>query len=66
MQDCSHVMQGTYRAKCLELDTISWAVVLGVMAEDCGTVEGAVILGKVQPALETVRALTTDTNSNDV
>lgn len=36
------------------------------MAEDCGTVEGAIILREVQPALETVRAFTTDTNANDV
>lgn len=55
-----------YRADCLELGTISWAIVLGVVAEDSGTVEWAVILRVVQPALEAVRALTTETNTNNV
>lgn len=36
------------------------------MAEDGGSVEWAVILREVQPALEAVRALTTHTNANDV
>ena len=49
-----------HHAHSLELGTICRAVVLGVVAEDSGTVEGAVILRKVEPALETVRALSTD------
>jgi hypothetical protein len=43
-------------------------VVRGVVGEDGGTVEGAVILGEVQPALVTdaVGAGTTDTNTDNV
>lgn len=43
-------------------------VVGGVVGEDGGTVEGAVVLREVQPALVTdaLRALTSDTDTNDV
>ena len=41
--------------------------VLGrVVREDGDAVEGAVVLGVVQPALEAVGALATDANANDV
>ena len=59
-------MQMAYRAECLELGAICWAVLLGVVAEDSCTVEGAVIFGEVQPALEPMRALAADAKPNDV
>ena len=55
-----------YHADSLELGVVSGTVLLGVVAEDSGTVEGAVILGEVQPALEAVRALPSNTQPNDV
>ena len=55
-----------YHADGLELGVVSGAVLLGVVAENSGTVEGAVILREVQPALEAVRALSSDTQPNDV
>lgn len=55
-----------YHADSLELAVISWAVLLGVVAENSGTVEGAVILREVQPALEAMRALSSDAQPNDV
>lgn len=55
-----------YHAHSLELGAICRAVVLGVVAEDSGTVEGAIILREVKPALETVRALPTDSKTNDM
>ena len=36
------------------------------MGEDSGPVEGAVVLGEVQPALEAVRALAADAKPDDV
>ena len=59
-------MSGAYHADSLKLDAICWAIVLGVVAEDGCAVEGAVIFGEVQPALEAVRALTPNTKTNDV
>jgi len=56
----------SYQAHSLELGAVSRAVVLGVVAEDGGAVEGAVVLGEVQPALEAVRALSSDTQPDDV
>ena len=55
-----------YSADSLELDAICGAVVLGIVAEDGGAVEGAVVLWEVQPALEAVRAVSSDTQTNDV
>lgn len=51
-----------------ELDVLLRLVVGGVVGEDGGTVEGAVVLREVQPALVTdaLRALTSDTDTNDV
>ena len=58
------VSSGTSRkphhAHSLELNAICRAVVLGVVTEDSGAVKGAVILREVQPALEAVRALSSD------
>ena len=59
-------MQLAYRAQCLELGAICWAVLLGVVAEDSGTVEGAVIFWEVQPALEAMWAVSPDADANDV
>ena len=59
-------MQLAYRAQCLELSAICWAVLLGVVAEDSCTVEGAVIFWEVQPALETMWAVSPDADANDV
>jgi len=55
-----------YHADSLELGVVSGTVLLGVVAEDSGTVEGTVILWEVQPALEAMRALSSDTQPNDV
>lgn len=60
------IRYGSYHAYSLELGVICGAVLLGVVAEDSGTVEGAVVLGEVQPALETVRALASHTQPNNV
>ena len=51
-----------------ELDVLLRLVVGRVVGEDGGTVEGAVVLGEVQPALVTdaLRALTSDTDTNNV
>ena len=56
----THIAQGR------QLDIVSGAVLLGVVAEHGGAVEGAVVLREVQPALEAVGALPTHTNANDV
>lgn len=55
-----------YHADSLELGVVSGTVLLGVVAKDSGTVEGAVIFGEVEPALEAVRALSSDAQPNDV
>ena len=59
-----HVLSGmarrSYHAHSLELGTICRAVVLGVVAEDSRAVEGAVILREVEPALEAMRALSSN------
>ena len=44
----------------------SWAVLGRVVAEDGGAVEGAVILGVVQPALGVVRAHASNAQPDDV
>lgn len=51
-----------------ELDVLLRLVVRGVVGKDGGTVEVAVVLGEVQPALVTnaLRALTTNTNTDNV
>ena len=51
-----------------QLGLLLGLVVGGVVGEDGGTVEGAVVLGEVQPALvsDALRADTTQTNTNDV
>ncbi|KAI6762824.1 hypothetical protein HG530_008804 [Fusarium avenaceum] len=51
-----------------ELGVLLRLVVGGVVGEDGGAVEGAVVLGEVQPALVTdaLRALTSDTDTNNV
>lgn len=49
-----------YHAYSLKLRSICRAVVLGVVAEDSGAVEGAVILREVEPALEAMGALSSD------
>ena len=51
-----------------KLDVLLWLVVWRVVGEDGGAVEWAVILGEVEPALvaNTLRALATETNTNDV
>ena len=56
----THIAQGG------QLDVVSGAVLLGVVTEHCGAVEGAVVLWEVQPALETVGALPAHTNADDV
>lgn len=56
----------TYIAQGGQLDIVSGAVLLGVVAEHGGAVEGAVVLREVQPALEAVGALSTHTDANDV
>ena len=60
------ICYAAYRADGLELDALNWAVVLGIVAEHSGTVEGAVILREIQPALQPVGAVTADTNTDDV
>lgn len=49
-----------YHAHSLELDSVGRAVILGIVTEDSGSVEGAVILREVQPALEAMRALSSN------
>jgi hypothetical protein len=51
-----------------ELDGLVWLVVWGIVGEDGGTVEGAVILREVEPALvsNSLRASASDTNTNNV
>lgn len=51
-----------------QLDVGLGLVVWGVVGENGGAVEGAVVLGEVQPALvaNALGALATDTNTNDV
>lgn len=58
--------RSTHQTECAHLHVISWAVLLGVVREDCGAVEGAVILWEVQPAFEAMGTLPTDANANDV
>lgn len=58
--------QCEYRAECLELGAFCRAVVLGIVAEDGGTVEGAVVFREVEPALEAVGAVTSDANAHNV
>ena len=55
-----------HHADSLELSVVSGTVLLGVVAENSGTVEGTIILREVQPALEAVRALSSHAQPNDV
>ena len=55
-----------HQAHCAHLHIICWAVLLGVVREDSGPVEGAVILWEGQPAFEAVRTLAADADPDDV
>ena len=57
---------GSHQAQRGQLHVFSGAVLWCVVAEHSGTVEGAVVLGVVQPALRVVRAVTPDAEPNDV
>lgn len=56
----------THQAQGGQLLVGRWAVLGRVVAEDGGAVEGAVVLGVVQPALGVVRAVAADAQADDV
>ena len=57
---------GTYHAEGGQLHIGGGGVLVGVVGEHSGAVEGAVVLGEVQPALEPVGALAAHADAHDV
>ena len=57
---------GTHQAEVGQAGVGSRAILGGVVGEDGGTVEGAVVLGEVQPTLEAMRARAPDADANNV
>lgn len=55
-----------YQAQCGQAGGRGRAVLGGVVGEHGGAVEGAVVLRKVQPALEAVRALAPQPDAHNV
>lgn len=71
MQITSNILRtvginGAHQAECGQGCVWAGAVLGGVVGEDGGAVEGAVVLREVQPALEAVRALPSYPNADDV
>lgn len=63
---CMSVRALAHQAEGGQACTRGGAIFGGIVGENSGTVEGAVVLGEVQPTLEAVRALATDANPNDM